>query len=160
MPTRLAAALSLALALPLAIAVSTAFAADTSEPPTAPAKFAKPAAADLTQARALIAKKDWNAAIVELQRVARAQPDSADAHNLLGYSYRNAGQINKAFDEYAIALKLDPKHKGALEYVGVAYLLDHKPEKAKESLAALKTICGENCEEYQDLAKAIAAYKP
>ena len=81
-------------------------------------------------------------------------------HNLLGYSYRNAGQIDKAFDEYAIALKLDPKHKGALEYVGVAYLLDHKPEKAKESLAALKTICGENCEEYQDLAKAIAAYKP
>jgi Flp pilus assembly protein TadD len=146
-----------AIALFLGLTVFAAHAADTPEPAPRPAK---PAAADLTQARALIAKKDWNAAIAELQRAMRTQPDSADAHNLLGYSYRNAGQIDKAFDEYAIALKLDPKHKGAHEYVGVAYLLDHKPEKAKEHLAALKAICGENCEEYQDLAKAIAAYKP
>ncbi len=146
-----------AIALFLGLTVFAAHAADTSEPAPRPAK---PAAADLTQARALIAKKDWNAAIAELQRAVRAQPDSADAHNLLGYSYRNAGQIDKAFDEYAIALKLNPKHKGAHEYVGVAYLIAKQPDKAKEHLAALKTICGENCEEYQDLAKAVADYKP
>ena len=119
-----------------------------------------PSSVDLTQARAAIAKKDWNAAIAELQRLARRDAKNADVQNLLGYSYRNAGQIDKAFDEYAIALRLDPKHKGAHEYVGVAYLIAKQPEKAKEHLAALKSICGESCEEYQDLAKAIADYKP
>ena len=152
MSNRFAIALFLGLTTTLA-----AHGADTSETPV---RAAKPAAADLTQARALIAKKDWPGAIAELQRAVRVEPDNADAHNLLGYSYRNAGQLDKAFDEYAVALKLDPKHKGAHEYVGVAYLIDHKPEKAKEHLAALKSICGENCEEYEDLAEAIAAYKP
>ena len=156
-PNHFAIALSCILAI---AAFGAAEAADTSEPAPRPAKPAKPAAADLTQARALIAKKDWPGAIAELQRITRAQPDYADAHNLLGYSYRNAGQIDKAFDEYAIALRLDPKHKGAHEYVGVAYLIAKQPEKAKEHLAALKSICGESCEEYQDLAKAIADYKP
>ena len=129
MPTRLA--VTLAFSMTFAAAMFAAEAADSADPPTAPAKSVKPASVDLAQARALIAKKDWNAAIVELQRAARAQPDSADVHNLFGYSYRNAGQIDKAFDEYAIALKLDPKHKGAHEYVGVAYLLDHSPRRRR-----------------------------
>lgn len=155
MPTRLAVALA------LAIAGSAVDAADTPDPPAAPARSAEPSAADLTPARALIAKKNWNAAIVELQRAARTQPDNADVHNLLGYSYRNAGQMEKAFDEYAIALKIDPMHKGAHEYLGVAYLMAKQPDKAKEQLAKLRVICGgESCEEYLDLAKAIAAYKP
>ena len=38
---------------------------------------------------------------------------------------------------------------GAVDIVGVA----------KEHLVRLETICGKNCEEYKDLAKAIADYK-
>lgn len=136
-------------------ALTGARAADLSDPP------GQPAGADLARSRALIAKRDWDGAIAELQRAARADPKSADVHNLLGYSYRNAGRLDKAFGEYEIALRLDPKHKGAHEYVGEAYLLARQPEKAQEQLAKLKLICGgESCEEYQDLAKAIAAYKP
>ena len=157
MSNRFVLAFVVAAAVPATLAPLAVRAADTPEPASRPAK---PAAADLTQARALIAQQDWNAAIAELQRATRAQPGSADAHNLLGYSYRNAGQLDKAFDEYAIALRLDPRHKGAHEYVGVAYLVAKQPDKAKEHLAALKSICGEDCEEYQDLAKAIADYKP
>jgi Flp pilus assembly protein TadD len=142
------------LAVALSISIVPALAADIGGPTAAPPS------SDLTKARGLVAKKDWNAAIAELQRVTRADPNSADAHNLLGYSYRNAGQMDKAFSEYAVALKIDPKHKGAHEYVGVAYLIAKQPDKAQEHLAALKSICGENCEEYQDLSKAIAAYKP
>ena len=141
----------LVLAVALSVSALPALAADT---PSAPE------VADLTRAHALIAKKDWNGAVTELRRAARIEPDSADVHNLLGYSYRNAGQTDKAFGEYAIALKLDPRHRGAHEYVGVAYLIVKQPDKAREHLATLKTICGENCEEYQDLSKAIAAYKP
>ncbi len=140
----------------IGVTLSGARAADTSDTPS---RASRPASADLTRARDMIAKKDWNAAIAELQRAARTEPKNADVHNLLGYSYRNAGQLDKAFSEYEIALKLDPKHKGAHEYLGVAYLVAKQPDKAKEQLAALKSICGENCGEYEDLAKAIADYK-
>lgn len=145
----------LLLAACLASAALPAAAADMSSAPPASS------AVDLTRARASIAQKDWNAAIAELQRLARRDPNNADVQNLLGYSYRNAGQIDNAFKAYDSALRLDPNHKGAHEYIGVAYLVARQPDKAKEHLAQLKVICGgEGCEEYQDLAKAIAAYRP
>ena len=66
----------------------------------------------------------------------------------------------KAFEHYTTALKLNLNHKGAHEYIGEAYLMDGKPAKAEEHLARLKTICGGSaCEEYDDLAKSLAAYK-
>ncbi|HRI18069.1 MAG TPA: tetratricopeptide repeat protein [Burkholderiaceae bacterium] len=140
-------------AVSLALSAGTALAADMPSP--------TPSSVDLTKARTLIEKKDWNAAITELERLGRRDKTDADVQNLLGYSYRNAGQVDKAFTAYNNALRLDPKHKGAHEYIGVAYLLAKQPDKAKEHLAQLKVICGgESCEEYQDLAKAIAAYKP
>ena len=142
---------NLFLALSVAGSALLAFGADT---PSAPPNI------DLSKARALIAQKDWDAAISELDRAARRDRNNADVQNLLGYSLRNAGQLDKAFVAYNNALRLDPKHKGAHEYIGVAYLVAKQPEKAREHLAALKAICGENCEEYQDLAKAIADYKP
>ena len=139
------------LALALAACAPFAVAADTPSPQPS---------VDLTKARSLIEKKEWNAAITELERLARRDRTDADVQNLLGYSLRNAGQLDKAFVAYREALRLDPNHKGAHEYIGVAYLLARKPEKAQEHLAKLKAICGDNCEETQDLAKAIAAYKP
>lgn len=92
----------------------------------------------------------------------REQPGNADAHNLLAYSYRKQATPNlpRAFEHYNIALKLNPNHKGAHEYIGEAYLMDKNPAKAEEHLAQLKTICGNaTCEEYEDLVKAIAEYK-
>ena len=142
---------SLFLAFSLGTSALLAFAAD--------APSAQPSV-DLTKARALIEKKDWPAAVTELERLAKRDRTDADVQNLLGYSLRNAGQLDKAFVAYNNALRLDPKHKGAHEYIGVAYLVAKQPEPAREHLAALKAICGENCEEYQDLAKAIADYKP
>jgi hypothetical protein len=57
-------------------------------------------------------------------------------------------------------LQLDPKHKGAHEYIGEAYLMDKKPAEAEKHLASLEQICGnKTCEEYVDLAAAIAKYK-
>ena len=37
----------------------------------------------------------------------------------------------EAYEHYNTALKLNPNHKGAHEYIGEAYLLDGKPAKAK-----------------------------
>jgi Flp pilus assembly protein TadD len=116
----------------------------------------------LTLAREAIQKKDWRRALAELNIAARDEPRNADVHNLLGYSYRKQATPNlaKAFEHYNMALKLDPKHKGAHEYIGEAYLMDKKPQEAEKHLATLEQLCGnKTCEEYADLAAAIAKYK-
>ena len=104
-------------------------------------------------ARKAIEAKQWKKAIELLNKVTV----NADVHNFLGYSYRHLGNFDEAFHNYKRALDIDPKHLGAHEYVGEAYLLTNNPAKAQEHLAALKRICG-NCEEYRDLSGAMAAY--
>jgi Flp pilus assembly protein TadD len=116
----------------------------------------------LTLAREAIQKKEWRKALAELNVAAKEEPRNADVHNLLGYSYRKQATPNlaKAFEHYKTALQLDPKHKGAHEYIGEAYLMDKKPAEAEKHLASLEQICGnKTCEEYADLAAAIAKYK-
>jgi len=38
----------------------------------------------------------------------------------LGFSYRHAGDFERAFAQYNRALSLNPRHLGAHEYIGVA----------------------------------------
>jgi Tfp pilus assembly protein PilF len=138
----------------LAAVSALAHAADTSEMPSASDRMAT--------ARKAIEANNWNKALFELNAAAREDPRNADVHNLLGYTWRKrpSPDLGKAFEQYNIALKLDPKHKGAHEYIGEAYLMDRKPAEAEKHLAALEAICGNRtCEEYEDLAKSIADYK-
>jgi tetratricopeptide (TPR) repeat protein len=134
---------------------SHAIAAGTEETPAANAEDA-----DFVAGKKSIKLKDWAGAIKSFSKVVAREPNNADGHNYLGYANRNLGKMDESFKEYNLALKLDPDHKGANEYIGVAYLKVNQPEKAKEHLARLEKICGKKCEEYEDLAKAIAAYKP
>lgn len=131
-----------------------AFAAGTDETPTAPA-----AVNDLEEGRKAVKAKQWPAAIGHLEKALARDRNNADIHNWLGYSYRNSGNLPKGMDHYNTALKLNPNHRGAHEYIGIAYLLQKNKPKAEEHLARLDTLCGKSCEEYQDLQKAIAAYK-
>jgi tetratricopeptide (TPR) repeat protein len=64
-----------------------------------------------------------------------------DLENLLGYAYRHIGRFNEGFRHYEIALRLNPRHRGAHEYIGEAFLMVSNPAKAAEHLAALKEIC-------------------
>jgi Flp pilus assembly protein TadD len=140
-----------------ALAFQTAYAADTGPSVSQPAVSER-----LTLAREAIEKKEWRKALAELNVAVKEEPRNADVHNLLGYSYRKQATPNlaKAFEHYNTALKLDPKHKGAHEYIGEAYLMDKKPAEAEKHLASLEQICGnKTCEEYADLAAAIAKYK-
>ncbi|MCU0927462.1 MAG: tetratricopeptide repeat protein [Hydrogenophaga sp.] len=67
--------------------------------------------------------------------------------------------LEKALEYYRQALEIDPAHRGAHEYIGEAYLMRNQPTKAREHLQTLQRLCGgTTCEEYQDLAKALAAY--
>ena len=77
------------------------------------------------------------------------------------YTYRKrpSPDITKAFEHYYIALRIDPKHKGAHEYIGEAFLALGDLPKAKEHLAILNKLCFFPCEEYSDLKKAVQAYE-
>jgi Flp pilus assembly protein TadD len=116
----------------------------------------------LHAARLHIQAQRWAAAKAELLIAAREEPNNADTHNLLGYTFRKQErpELANAFAHYKRALQLDPKHKGAHEYVGEAYLMDNNPTAAERHLAELEKLCGnKTCEEYVDLAAAIAAFK-
>ena len=138
-----------------------AIAADT--PGSNPSVSSAPAVADrMATARKAIEAKDWRKAQSELNAAVKDDPRSADAHNLLAYSYRKASNPNvaKAFEHYNLALKLDPKHQGAHAYIGEAYLMDKKPAEAEKHLAQLESICGnKTCEAYVELAQSMAEYK-
>ncbi len=110
----------------------------------------------LSAVRADIDAEHWKAAIEKLKLIV-ADHGSADAYNLLGYSYRNLGDYKRAAQFYTRALKLDPNHTGALEYQGVLFVKTGELEAAKANLAKLKSICGTGCEEYRDLAAAIGS---
>jgi cytochrome c-type biogenesis protein CcmH/NrfG len=129
------------------------FAADTG--PVAPAPVDK----EMQAARAQIAKKDWTAAVATLEPYTKANAKSADGFNLLGYSYRNLKRYDESLVAYKQALTLDPKHRGAHEYIGIAYIHMGQPAKAREHLAALDKICTFSCEEYRDLKKALERVK-
>lgn len=114
---------------------------------------------ELAAGKAAIAAKDWKKAIDDLSRAAAREPANADVQNFLGYANRRSGNLEAAFKHYNEALKLDPKHRGAHEYIGEAYLMQGNLAKAEEHLAALDKLCFFSCEEYRDLKKSIAEYK-
>ena len=117
----------------------------------------------MAAATSAIQAKSWALAITELKAAVKEDPRNADAHNLLAFSYRKQSKpdLPTAFEHYRMALKLNPNHKGAHEYIGEAYLMDNKPAEAEKHLVELKRICGNTtCEEYVDLSQAIDKYKP
>jgi tetratricopeptide (TPR) repeat protein len=119
-----------------------------------------PMASDkLTPARELVEQKKWNAAIEELKKV--NEPASADWNNLMGYSLRKADAANipEAEKFYNEALRIEPKHRGALEYSGELYLMTGNLAMAEQRLAALDKACFLPCEEHTDLKRAVARYK-
>jgi Flp pilus assembly protein TadD len=114
---------------------------------------------DFAAGKAAIQAKDWNAAIRALSSAALRDTRNADIQNYLGYAYRHTGQMDLAFKHYGRALELNPRHRGAHEYVGEAYLIVNNLAKAEEHLAALRKICLIPCEEVEDLQKAIVEYR-
>jgi tetratricopeptide (TPR) repeat protein len=97
-------------------------------------------------------------AIPILREVVAKDPRSADGFNMLGYSLRKLGQREQAMPYYQEALRLDPKHLGALEYQGELFIQLGDVARAEANLEQLARLCG-RCEQHDDLAKAVAAHK-
>ena len=113
----------------------------------------------MAMVHAAIEAKDWSGAIAILYKLGEADPKNADVQNLMGYSYRMLGQYQQSFFYYDRALTLDPKHKGALEYEGEAYLETNQLPKAEGNLTRLKAACAGGCAEIAMLQTAIDRYK-
>lgn len=147
-----ASSLRLCVATCLLLVAGATLAADTGSTSAAPAD-------PLATARARIAAKNWTGAVDELKKV--NDVNSADWNNLMGYSLRKADPANYASAErfYNDALRINPKHRGALEYSGELYLMQGNLPLAEERLSALDKACFLPCEEQRDLKRAVARYK-
>lgn len=110
---------------------------------------------DLKSVRESISVMDFKGARAALIETNQLFPNNADVNNLLGFTSRKMKMYSSAGKYYAQALAIDPNHLGALEYQGELFLLTKRTAQAKKNLAKLKAICGVNCEEYQDLKKAL-----
>ena len=113
----------------------------------------------LTQARTSIKAEKYDQAIQQLQSANEAS--SADWNNLMGYSLRKKQVPDLAGAEkyYQAALKIDPNHRGALEYYGMLKLTNKDLPGAEALLARLDKVCTFGCEEYSDLKEAVQKYK-
>jgi tetratricopeptide (TPR) repeat protein len=88
----------------------------------------------------------------------------------MGFAYRKLGDYDRALQQYDRALALNPHHRGALEYLGEAYLEMDQPQLAKGMLDRLVVECRRinvsatdggwqaSCEEWQDLNEAYEQY--
>ena len=114
---------------------------------------------NFSQAKAMIEARNYAPALPLLQQVVARDPKNADAYNLLGYATRKSGNPNGSLQYYNQALQIDPRHLGAHEYVGEAYLMLDQPQQAEQHLARLNSLCVFGCTEYRMLKAAIADYK-
>jgi cytochrome c-type biogenesis protein CcmH/NrfG len=148
------AALSAALSTP-------AFAMDTPKPEPEPEKKKLEAADALAPARAAIAREDWTGAQSLLRAAVARQPQNADAHNLYAYSMRKGPSpaMDLVFRHYNEALRINPQHLAAREYLGEAYLMTGNVAKAKELLAELDRLCKSGCVEQAELKRAISTFE-
>jgi Flp pilus assembly protein TadD len=124
-----------------------------------PAAATKPVDPSFAQAKAMIEAKNYAAAMPLLQQVVAKNPKDADAYTLMGYATRKSGDANGSLQYYNQALGLDPKHIGAHEYIGEAYLMLGRPAEAEQHLARLDSLCVFGCTEYRMLKTAVANYK-
>jgi tetratricopeptide (TPR) repeat protein len=114
---------------------------------------------DFKAGKRALRAENWNGAIAAFELAALRDPTNADIQNYIGYAYRRLRQMGPAIGHYQKALMLNSRHRSAHEHLGEAYLMLGEPAKAEQQLAELENLCLIPCEEYDDLKRAIAAYK-
>ena len=107
------------------------------------------------------AANDWTRAAGVAREALARSPENAEYHNRYAFALRKgpSPDMDLVFRHYQEALRLQPEHRGAHEYIGEAYLMVGDLVRAKEHLSVLDRLCLFGCEEYDDLKKAVAAYE-
>jgi Flp pilus assembly protein TadD len=126
---------------------------------------------DYAAARTAFEQADWQGVLDNAARVVARRPWDDNAYNLMGYAHRQLGNYRQALTHYHQALDLNPHHRGALEYLGEAYVEMGCIAQAREMLARLETACkrltGDSaaanwqagCTEWHDLQAVINAHR-
>ena len=144
--------LALVAALAFGAPDAGAFGGGSSQPATS-------AADDIAAGRTAADAGDHKTAITFLRKAVIAEPDNADAFNLLGFSYRKLGDMDQALQHYTRALRLNRTHRGANEYIGELYLETGDLARAEEHLTILGKSCAYSCPEYAELKDEVEEYK-
>jgi tetratricopeptide (TPR) repeat protein len=92
-------------------------------------------------------KENYKEAARQYEKAVKADPNYAEAHSNLGYSYRKQGKFNQAVRSYKKAVSLDPKLAEAHEYLGEAYAEMGKFELAEKELQILRDLGSDEADE-------------
>ncbi|MDP3737984.1 MAG: tetratricopeptide repeat protein [Hyphomonadaceae bacterium] len=110
-------------------------------------------------ASGLINEGRYEDALYSLRAAAVALGPHADVLTYQGFANRKLHNYETAIRYYSAALKLDPAHRGANEYLGEYYVEIGDLSKAKQQLAKLDRICKFGCEEAEELRRWISGGK-
>jgi Flp pilus assembly protein TadD len=103
----------------------------------------------------LIKKENYSEAVKILEKILEKNKyqEDPDILNEYAFALRKTGDFSNAEINYNKALKIDPNHKGALEYLGELYVDTKRKDKANLILVKLENC---KCEEYSELKSYIA----
>jgi tetratricopeptide (TPR) repeat protein len=106
------------------------------------------------QGRALALAGEYRGALTLFDLVVDKQ--DANVLTMIGYSKRKMGAVEDGIAFYHKALAIDPNNINTREYLGEGYVSMGRLDLAQAELDRIGSICGENCEQYIDLAAAMA----
>lgn len=107
------------------------------------------------EAVGLINQERYAEAFAALERTQEAVGPHADVLNYMGFTSRKLGRLDSALSYYREALRLDPNHLGATEYLGELYIQMGELERARTQLARLDQLCAYGCAQREELARWI-----
>jgi tetratricopeptide (TPR) repeat protein len=120
---------------------------------------AKDGDAAYLQASGLINEGRYQDALWSLHAAGVALGPHPDVLTYQGFANRKLSNYDVAISYYSAALKLDPQHRGANEYLGEYYVETGQLAKAKQQLVKLEGICKFGCEEAEELRRWIDGAK-
>ena len=120
---------------------------------------AKDGGAAYLVASSLINEGRYQDALYSLRSAGVALGPHPDVLTYLGFANRKLHNYDVAVSYYSAALKLDPEHRGANEYLGEYYVETGQLAKAKAQLVKLDRICAFGCEQAEELRRWIAGGK-
>jgi tetratricopeptide (TPR) repeat protein len=82
----------------------------------------------------------YSEAVAWFEKVVALQPNSPDPKTDLGTALWNAGQKDKAMEQYQAALKIDSKHMPTLHNLTIVLEEDHKLAEAEKVLKQMEAI--------------------
>lgn len=107
------------------------------------------------EAVGLINQERYEEAYALLARTQDAIGPHPDVLNYMGFTSRKLGRFDDALAYYGEALRIDPHHLGATEYLGELYIQLGQLDRARTQLARLDGLCAYGCAQREELARWI-----